>query len=323
MAKIISNFKYIMILIAVGLVSGISTFAILSLPGVYRNIVTVFILPVGIAAIFTLIIFGVTRKLKMEGKKLAKVLGIIFLMAYVMLESIFVIFTVHTIESLVLLIPADLVIMALPLFALFRRGNKQEILEFNADLTSRLQSMVGPDAPEVYTRESIGNALGGNSNGEPWKIIIYKHTLENLNDEEVDMLMLELYYKKSLKTSRKIVFTSFSVITLLFDAYLAVFIVNMNVSLVYFPYLIGTDVVLLILTFGFPFILTRLIMKVNMSVDREIISHNGNRMALISLIHIENNREPGAMMTQRQYDRFKAKQKMNAKRRIDNLDSID
>ena len=46
-------------------------------------------------------------------------------------------------------------------------------------------------------------------------------------------------------------------------------------------------------------------------------------MALISLINKEHDREPAAMMTQRQYNRFKDKQKMNAKKRIETLDNID
>lgn len=213
--------------------------------------------------------------------------------------------------------------MAIPLFIIFSRGKKQEGLEFNSDLTSRLHSLVGTDTPDVYTKESIGPGFGGSTDGEPWKIIIYIHAMESLNDEELDMLMLEIYYKKLLKTGRKTVNFAFSLVTFLFDAYIALFVVDMNVAPVYTPYFVGAELGLFILILGLPFILSRLISKLNIPVDREILSHNGNRMALISLIYKENDREPAAMMTQRQYNRLKAKQKLNAKKRIENLDSID
>lgn len=323
MAKIISNFKYILILIAVGLVSGFSTFAILSLPHTYRDITNVLILPLALSAILILVSFLVTRKLKQNIKKLAKLLGIIFVMAYIMLESIFIILTFQTIETLIFLIPIDLVLMSIPLFSLFNGGKKQIGLEFNSDLTLRLQSFVGTNAPEVYTKESIGGIFGGSTNGEPWKIIIYKHAMENLNDDELDMLMLEIYYKKLLKTGRKTIFFAFSFTTFLFDAYLATFVMDMKFPPAYSPYFIGMQIGLLIVTFSLPFMINRLAMKGNIPVDREILSHNGNRMALISLIYKENSHEPGIMMTQRQYNRLKAKQARNAKMRIKNLDIID
>jgi hypothetical protein len=323
MVKLISNFKYVMFLIATGLFVGVFTFLILSLPGIYRDTVSVFILPPAIAAIFTLISFTSARKLRMSGKRLARSLGLFFIMAYIMLESIFVIITFHTIEALLLLIPADLVLMSIPLFILFSRGKKQEGLEFNSDLTSRLQSMLGTNAPEVYTKAGVGLMFGGSTDDEPWKIIIYKHALESLNDDELDMLMLEIYYKKLLKTGRKTVNFAFSLVTFLFDAYIALYVVDMNVAPVYTLYFIGAELGLFIVILLIPLIFSRVAMKGNIAVDKQILSHNGNRMALISLINRENDREPATMMTQRQYDRLKAKQKMNAKKRIENLDVID
>ncbi len=323
MVKLISNIKYVSILIAIGLFSGFFTFLVLSLHEVFGNIITIFILPVIITMLFTLLIFLAIRKLKTDSKKIIKSLVMIFIMSYIIFQSVAIIFVMHTLETLILLIPMDLVLMSIPLYSLINRVTRQEGLEFNSDLTDRLKSMVGPITPEVYTKESRGTGMGGATGGDPWKIIIYKNTIERLNYDEMNMLLLEIYYKKITKINRKIVFVSFSLIAFLFDAYIIAFVVGVNVSVIYSPYIVGTEIGLLILIFVFPVIISSVLMKANITVDREIILHHGNRMALISLIEKENNYEPHGMMTQKQYDRIKRRQKKNANRRIKNIDSID
>ena len=125
--------------------------------------------------------------------------------------------------------------------------------------------------------------------------------MEGLNDEELDMLMLEIYYKKLLKTGRKTINSAFSIVTFLFDAYIALYVVDMNVAPVYTLYFIGAELGLFIVILLIPLIFSHVAMKGNIAVDKQILSHNGNRMALISLINKENDREPTAWYRQKAY----------------------
>lgn len=320
MVKLISRAKYISIGIIVSLFSGIFTFLILSLPGKYLNITVVYILPVTIDIIFTLALLFGMRKLKSKNK--FKNIIIIFIMAYILLESNAMIFSMHKIISLILLIPVDFVIMSIPIFSIFNIKKKYNDLEFNPDLTSRLAYLTGNNDHEVYTKENTTYSFGGIINGNPWKIVIHKSALNILNEKELDVLLLELYYKKATKMSDKIVLFTFSFIMFLFDLYVASFIVSINVSSIYFPYLTGITIGSLILLFISPIFILHIISKGYISVDKKILLHNIDKNDLISLINKENNYEPYRSMTPGQYYRFKEKQKKNAKRRIENLDKV-
>lgn len=320
MVKLISRAKYISIGIAVSLFSGLFTFLIFSLPGIYLNLTVIYILPVTIDVIFTLSLLFSMRKLKSKNK--FKNIIIIFIMAYILLESNAMIFSIHKIISLILLIPVDSVIMSIPIFSIFNIRKKHNDLEFNADLTSRLSYLIGNNAPEVYTKENLTHGFGGIINENPWKIVVHKNALDALNEKELDALLLELYYKKATKMSDKIVLFTFSFIAFLFDLYISSFIVSMNVSSIYFPYLIGITIGSLILLFISPVFILKIISKGYISVDKEILLHNIDKNDLISLINKENNYEPYTAMTPGQYNRFKEKQKKNAKRRIENIDKV-
>ena len=165
--------------------------------------------------------------------------------------------------------------------------------------------------------------MGITTDGDQWKIIIYRHTLDRINDEEMEMLLLELYYRKMDNTGKKLLSISTGLLTALVDGFIISYVIAMNISASYAFYIIGTQSSLFVLILLLPYILSRIIAHQNTSIDRKILKINGNRMALISLIQKESNYEPLGTMIQSQYNRFKKRQTRNAERRIKNLDSVD
>ena len=324
MVKFISNARYITILMAVMLFTGTFTFFIMSVGSLYINVVGIFVLPPLFAVVMTAIIYSILRKAKIRGKRAAKYLIIVLAMFYILFESVFTIIIIHTIEMVVLLVPLDLVILSLPLYIKFNRGKSQaDVGDFSSDLTSRLSSLLGNDSPEVYIKNGPLLRMGITTDGDQWKIIIYRHTLDRINDEEMEMLLLELYYRKMDNAGKKLLSISAGLFTVLVDGFIISYVVAMNVSASYAFYVIGAQSSLFILILLLPYILSRIIANQNSSIDRKILKINGNRMALISLIQKESNYEPPGTMTQSQYNRFKKRQTRNAERRIKNLDSAD
>ncbi len=324
MVKFISNARYITILMAVMLFTGTFTFFIMSVGSLYINVVGIFVLPPLFAVVMTAIIYSILRKAKIRGKRAAKYLIIVLAMFYILFESLFTIIIIHTIEMVVLLVPLDLVILSLPLYIKFNRGKSQaDVGDFSSDLTSRLSSLLGNDSPEVYIKNGPLLRMGITTDGDQWKIIIYRHTLDRINDEEMEMLLLELYYRKMDNAGKKLLSISAGLFTVLVDGFIISYVVAMNVSASYAFYVIGAQSSLFILILLLPYILSRIIANQNSSIDRKILKINGNRMALISLIQKESNYEPPGTMTQSQYNRFKKRQTRNAERRIKNLDSAD
>ena len=150
-------------------------------------------------------------------------------------------------------------------------------------------------------------------------MIIFNSTMEMLNDEEIDMLMLEKYYMKERGGAKNIVYFSFGTFVFLADLILATYIIGMNLPPVYEAYILPIQAVILIIIFALPFLIRMKFIYNYREIDKKILFVNGNRMALISLIEKENNYDPPATMTQYQYYKYKARQKRNAERRIKNI----
>ena len=134
------------------------------------------------------------------------------------------------------------------------------------------------------------------------------------------MLMLEKYYIKELGRSKNMIYYIFGSFVILADLILATYILGMNLPPAYEAYIIPSQIVVFIAIFSLPFIIVRKSISSYRDIDRKILSVNGNRMALISLIEKENDYEPVGTMTQYQYNRFKDRQKKNAQRRIRNIE---
>ena len=324
MVKFISNARYITILMAVMLFTGTFTFFVMSVSLLYINIIGIFVLPPLFSGVMTAIVYSILRKAKIRGKRAAKYLIIVLAMFYILFESLFTMIIIHTIEMVVLLVPLDLVILSLPMYIKFNRGKSQpDVGEYSPDLTSRLSSLLGNASPEVYIKNGPLLRMGIATDGDPWKIIIYRHTLDRINDEEMEMLLLELYYRKMDNTGKKLLSISTGLLTALVDGFIISYVIAMNISASYAFYIIGTQSSLFVLILLLPYILSRIIAHQNTSIDRKILKINGNRMALISLIQKDSNYEPLGTMIQSQYNRFKKRQTRNAERRIKNLDSVD
>lgn len=324
MVKFIGNARYITILMAVMLFTGTFTFFVMSVSLLYINIIGIFVLPPLFSGVMTAIVYSILRKAKIRGKRAAKYLIIVLAMFYILFESLFTMIIIHTIEMVVLLVPLDMVILSLPMYIKFNRGKSQpDVGEYSPDLTSRLSSLLGNASPEVYIKNGPLLRMGIATDGDPWKIIIYRHTVDRINDEEMEMVLLELYYRKMNNTGKKLLSISTGLFTALVDGFIISYIVAMNVSASYAFYVIGAQSSLFVLILLLPYILSRIIANQNSSIDRKILKINGNRMALISLIQKESNYEPPGTMTQFQYNRFKKRQTRNAERRIKNLDSTD
>ena len=321
MVQIISKKKYALLLGSTFAFVFIFTFLILSLPSSQRNFLSLILVPIVLTAIATLSVYSALRKTVKDRHRIMKYTAIVFLFAFILFESIMALITIHSIESIALLVPIDLVLLSLPLYVTFRRtGGIRDGDEYSNELSERLANLTGDSSHKVYIRKGIAPSMGGTTDGSDWNMIIFNSSLGRLNDEEIDMLMLEKYYMKEGGGSKNIVYFSFGIFVFLADLILATFIIGMNLPPAYEAYIIPSQIIIFIVILSLPFIISRKFISTYREVDRKILSINGNRMALISLIEKEHDYDPPATMTQYQYNRYKERQRRNAERRIKNIE---
>ena len=321
MVQFISRIKYALLVGSTFAFVFIFTLLILSLPSHQRNLVSLAIFPLLLTGLATLAFYASLRKTIKYKHKVTKYTAIVFLFAFILFKSIMALITIHSIESIALLVPIDLVLLSLPLYVTFRRtGGIRDGDEYSNELSERLANLTGDSSHKVYIRKGIAPSMGGTTDGSDWNMIIFNSGLERLNDEEIDMLMLEKYYMKEGGGSKNIVYFSFGIFVFLADLILATFILGMNLPPAYEAYIIASQIVILIMILILPFIISRKFISTYREVDRKILSINGNRMALISLIEKEHDYDPPATMTQYQYNRYKERQRRNAERRIKNIE---
>jgi hypothetical protein len=322
MVQFMSRKRYALLMGASFAFVFIFTFIILLTPAHERNIVNLAILPLVLTAIATASVYFTLKKTLKDRHKTVKYTAIVFLFALILFESVMALITIHSIESIAMLVPIDLVLLSLPLYVTFR-GTKgiKEGDEYSSELSERLATLTGNASHKVYIRIGTTPSMGGTTDGSDWSMIIFNSSLERLNDEEIDMLMLEKYYMKEGGGSKNIVYFSFGIFVFLADLILASFILGMNLPPAYEAYIIPSQIVILIMILILPFIISRKFISTYRDVDRKILSINGNRMALISLIEKENDYDPPATatMTRYQYNRYKERRRRNAEKRIKNI----
>ena len=321
MVQFMSRKRYALILVATFVFVFIFTFLVLSLPLHERNFFSLAIVPLALTALATVAVYSAVRKVVKDTHRAIKYTAIVFIFALIMFESIMALITIHSIASIALLAPIDLVLLSLPLYVTFRNSRGiRDGDEYSKELSERLASLTGNSNHKVYIRNVAGPALGTATDGSDWSILIFSTALSRLNDEEIEMLMLEKYYNKELGRSGSMLYTIFGALVVLADLILATYILGMNLPPADEAYIIPSQIVIFIAIFSLPFIIMRKSISTYRDIDRKILSVNGNRMALISLIEKENDHEPLGTMTQYQYNRFKDRQKKNTQRRIRNIE---
>ncbi|WMT50800.1 MAG: hypothetical protein RE471_07420 [Ferroplasma sp.] len=321
MVQFMSRKRYALILIATFAFVFIFTFLVLSLPSYERNFFSLAIVPLVLTALSTGAVYSAIRKTIKDTHRTIKYTAIVFIFALIMFESIMALITIHSIASIALLVPIDLVLLSLPLYITFRssRGIRDGD-EYSNELSERLASLTGNSNHKVYIRNAAGPALGTATDGNDWSILIFSSAFSRLNDEEIEMLMLEKYYNKELGRSWNMLYAIFGAFVILTDLVLATYILGMNLPPADEAYIIPSQIVIFIAIFSLPFIIMRKSISSYRDIDRKILSVNGNRMALISLIEKENDYDPPGTMTKYQYNRFKERQRQNAERRIRNIE---
>jgi hypothetical protein len=321
MVQIMSSKKYALLAGGTFAFIFIFTFLVLSLPPHQRNLVSLAIVPLVLTGLATLTVYSGLRKTIKEKHRVTKYTAIVFLFALILFESIIALITIHSIASIALLVPIDLVLLSLPLYVTFRRTSGiRDGDEYSNELSERLANLTGDRSHKVYIRRGISPSMGGTTDGSDWNMIIFNSGLERLNDEEMDMLMLEKYYMKEGGSAKNIVYFSFGAFVFLADLILATFIAEMNLPPAYEAYIIPSQIVIFIIILILPFIISGKLTSSYREVDRKILSINGNRMALISLIEKEHDYDPPATMTQYQYNRYRERQRKSAERRIKNIE---
>ncbi|WP_337860206.1 hypothetical protein [Ferroplasma sp.] len=280
------------------------------------------ILTVLIAAVFT---YQILKKLKLSHKRAAKYIILVFVMAYIFLESVFIIIDIHTPVTLLLLIPLNLVVMSLPIYIKLRTGKDSKPSgEYSQKLSERLKNLIGSNAPEVWISPKKAFTFGEVHSSDPIKIIIFESTMEELSDEELDTLMLELYYKKTMSGHGGIVYRIFLFYMLLIDGFTVTYLFDMNVPGKYTPYFLLVQFIILLLAVMYPRILLKTKFAKNYyAIDHKIMEIYNNENALVSLIQKESKLDFPGTFTARQYDRMNANRMKIADKRIKNIEFIN
>ena len=229
MVQFMSRKRYALILGATFVFVFIFTFLVLSLPSHERNFFSLAIVPLALTALATVAVYSAVRKVVKDTHRTIKYMVIVFILAFIMFESIMALITIHSIASIALLAPIDLVLLSLPLYVTFRNSRGiRDGDEYSKELSERLASLTGNSNHKVYIRNVAGPALGTATDGSDWSILIFSTALSRLNDEEIEMLMLEKYYNKELGRSGSMLYTIFGALVVLADLILATYILGMN-----------------------------------------------------------------------------------------------
>ncbi|MCL4307425.1 MAG: hypothetical protein M1592_01075 [Candidatus Thermoplasmatota archaeon] len=281
-------------------------------------------LPFSIAVAFILLKFG-------QAQSLHHIRARIFLVAsvfsYTFIGSVVYILSAHgTVNRLLLLIPIDVVILAVPSYLLYRIG-KPAILnpeDLSHEYTERLHRLLGTSDDEhhgVYiSRKRIVRSYAETSNGKDWHVLLNQDAIQQLDPYQIDAVLLDAYYSHKNGVAKKLILGGAAYVIVSVDLLLIPSILVTLISSAYFIYPLIFSVIGFVMIVAIPFFILSLTQFLQSNADRDVIRHLSNADSFTSAIQKKSSLMiPLRPMTQKQQMRYSKRVSRITEKRINKI----
>lgn len=245
-------------------------------------------LPISLALVYINIKFGsvsTTHHMGIRFFSLASAL------VYTFIGSVMYILSAHgTLNRLLLFIPVDIAILAIPVYLLYRIGKPSPLNpeDFSGEYTERLHSLVGDasaDNHEVYiSRKKAARSYAETSNGRAWHVLLKQDAIQQLDPGEIDAAMLEAYYSRKFGLTKKILLLGDIYVIISVDLLLIGFLLVTLLGIAYSLSLLIISAAGVVMIAAFPFFLRFLLWRIQSRADREVLKHLSATDSFISAI---------------------------------------
>ncbi len=281
-------------------------------------------LPISIGISYVLLRFG-------RGPNVKQINPRIFVLASLLLFTFFgsvvYIFSAQgTLNRLLLFIPIDVVILAVPAYMLHKFG-KPVILnmnDFSREYTERLHSLL--DCADecnhdvYFSHKAIMRSFAETSNGKEWHVMLKDDAIQRLDSSQIDAVLLEAYYSRKCGVARKLILAGTAYVIIAIDILLISSFLITLVSPVYFIYLIVLSFAGLMMIVTVPFFILTLTSLLQSKADHNVIKHLSSAEPFISAIEKKKSlMVPLRPMTQKQQMRYEKRMQRITERRINKI----
>ena len=281
-------------------------------------------LPFSIAVAYVMLRFGrsqAIQHIRLRIYLMASVLSFTFIGS-----AVYILSAHGTVNRLLLFIPVDAAILAVPAYLLYRIG-KPAVLnpdDFSHEYTERLHSLLGDDDgghQDVYiSHKKIMRSYAETSNGKEWHVMLKEDAIQQLDPYQIDAVLLEAYYSRKNGVARKLILggTAYAIIAV--DLLLISSVLVTLVSSAYFIYVLILSFAGLVMMVTIPFFILSVTSFLQSRADRDVLKHLSNADSFTSAIEKKASlMVPLRPMTQRQQMRYAKRISRMTEKRINRI----
>jgi hypothetical protein len=281
-------------------------------------------LPFSLAVAFVMLKFGrsqTIQHIRLRIYLLASVLSFTFIGS-----AVYILSAHGTVNRLLLFIPIDAVILAVPAYLLYRIG-KPAVLnpdDLSHEYTERLHSLIGEDDGghhDVYiSHKKIMRSYAETSNGKEWHVMLKEDAIQQLDTYQIDAVLLEAYYSRKNGVARKLILGGTAYVIIAVDILLISSVLVTLIPSAYFIYIVILSFAGLVMIVTTPFFILSLTSFLQSRADRNVIQHLASADSFMSTIEKKASlMVPLRPMTQKQQMRYARRISRMTEKRINRI----
>ena len=281
-------------------------------------------LPVSMVISYVLLRFGRGPNIRQINPR---IFVLVSLLLFTILGSVVYLFSAHgTLNRLLLFIPIDTVILAVPALLLHRSGKSVTLNpnDFSNEYTERLHSLLDCTDKcnhDVYlSHKAIMRSFAETSNGKEWHVMLKDDAIQRLDSSQIDAVLLEAYYSRKGGVAKKLILAGTAYVIIAVDILLISSFLITLVSQVYFIYLLVLSFAGLMMILTVPFFILKLSSFLQSRADLNVIKHLPGADPFISAIEKKKSlMVPLRPMTQKQQIRYEKRMQHITEKRINRI----
>lgn len=284
-------------------------------------------LPFAIAIAYVFLKFG-----RIQGNQhiKARIFLLVSIISYIFLGSVVYILSAHgTVNRLLVFIPIDTVILAVPAYLLYR-DSKPAILnpdDLSQEYTEKLHSLLGDSAADnhdVYiSRSRIVRSYADTSKGKEWHVRLKEDAIQQLDPYQIDAVLLDAYYSRKNGVGKKIILAGTAYVIIAVDLLLISSVLMTLISSAYSIYLLVSSAAGVVMIAAIPFFILSFSSFLQSMSDRDVIKHLSNADYFVSAIQKKSSLIiPLRPMTQKQQLRFSRRISRMTEKRINKIKKL-
>jgi len=245
-------------------------------------------LPFSVAVAFLLLISGGIRILRRLSVWIYVIASVF---SYVFIGSIVYIFSSKdSMNKILLFLPIDSVIFAIPLYLLYRIG-KPAILnpeDLSSEYTRRLHDLLSESDSEdhsVYiSHRKLMRSYAETSNGRKWHVLLKQDSIQELSPNQIDAAMLEAYYSRKYGLSKKLLLSGAAYVATSVDLLLMASVLLSITTSSYAMYFLIISAVAVVMMAITPFFLSLILSYLRLKVYTAVLRDFPSPDSLVSVI---------------------------------------